>query len=71
MLEQMTPDSAFDTNTARLIRREALRKAAADLNTASPSGLENVLARISKEVTDEAEARRSVTPPAGSHPSRP
>lgn len=71
MPEQTTPDPTFDTLTARLIHREALRKAAADLNTTSPSGLENALARISQEVTEEAEARRVATPSPESHPSKP
>ena len=71
MTEQTMTDATFDTLTARLIQREALRKAAADLNTDSPPGLENTLARISKEVTDEAEARRAATLPPGSRPSRP
>ena len=71
MPEQTQSDPAFDTLTARLIHREALRKAAADLNTASPSGLENALARIAKEVTEEAEARRVATPPQEPRPFRP
>jgi phage shock protein A len=44
----------FDRMTARLIRREALRRAAADLNPTSGPGLENALANISAEVTAEA-----------------
>jgi hypothetical protein len=39
------------------LRREALRRAAAELNSTSPRGLEDVLARISAEVTAEARAR--------------
>jgi hypothetical protein len=48
------PDPAFDTFTSRLIRREALRRAALELSTATPAGLEDTLARISAEVTAEA-----------------
>lgn len=43
--------------TSRLLRREALRRAAEELNTTSPHGLEHALARISAEVTAEARAR--------------
>jgi hypothetical protein len=45
--------------TARLLRREALRRAAEELNTTSGPGLEGVLARISAEVTAEAVSRQS------------
>jgi hypothetical protein len=48
------PDPVFDTFTSRLIRREALRRAALELSTATPLGLEDALARISAEVTEEA-----------------
>jgi hypothetical protein len=52
------PDPAFDALTARLIRREALRRAALELSTATPAGLESALAEISAEVTaDAAEAK--------------
>jgi phage shock protein A len=54
MPDQDAPDPQFDAMTARLIRREALRRAAEELNTASPPGLEDALARISAEVTAEA-----------------
>jgi hypothetical protein len=54
MADQDQPDPAFDTFTARLIRREAQRRAALELSTATPLGLENALARISEEVTAEA-----------------
>ena len=63
------PDPAFDTMTARLLRREALRRAAEELNTTSGPGLESVLARISAEVTEEAAEK--VLPTPGSHPSKP
>jgi phage shock protein A len=58
MLDQDAPDPKFDAMTSRLLRREALRRAAEELNTASPPGLENALARISAEVTAEALDRR-------------
>lgn len=48
------PDPKFDAMTARLLRREALRRAAEELNTTSGPGLEDMLARISAEVTAEA-----------------
>jgi hypothetical protein len=56
------PDPEFDAMTARLLRREALRRAAEEMNTTSGPGLESVLARISAEVT--AEAAASKTSPA-------
>ena len=55
--EQDRPDPAFNAMTSRLLRREALRRAAEELNTASPRGLEDTLARISAEVTADARAR--------------
>jgi phage shock protein A len=58
MVDQDAPDPKFDAMTARLLRREALRRAAEELNTASPPGLEDALARISAEVTAEAVYRR-------------
>ena len=54
MVDPDAPDPKFDAMTARLLRREALRRAAEELNTASPTGLEDALARISAEVTAEA-----------------
>jgi phage shock protein A len=57
MVEQDRPDPAFDAMTSRLLRRKALRRAAEELNTTSGPGLEDVLARISAEVTAEASAR--------------
>ena len=48
------PDPAFDAMTNRLIRREAMRRAAEELNTVTGPGLESMLARISDEVTAEA-----------------
>jgi hypothetical protein len=46
-----------DAVTKRLNEREAMRREAADLNTASPAGLEGALSRISDEVTADAEQR--------------
>ena len=40
MLDQDAPDPKFDAMTARLLRREALRRAAEELNTTSGPGLE-------------------------------
>jgi hypothetical protein len=68
-MEPDPPDPAFDTMTARLLRREALRRAAEELNTTSAPGLESVLSRISAEVT--AEAAEKVEPVTRSHPSKP
>lgn len=57
MLDQDAPDPLFDAMTARLLRREALRRAAEELSTTSGPGLEGVLARISADVTAEAACR--------------
>ena len=54
MTEQEKSDAMHATLAARLIQREALRRAAAELATTTPAGLESVLARISAEVTAEA-----------------
>jgi hypothetical protein len=62
MADQDLPDAAFDAHTSRLIRREALRRAALELSTATPVGLENALARISAEVTAEAYAAKKKPP---------
>jgi hypothetical protein len=56
-LDQDAPDPQFDAMTARLLRREDLRRAAEELNTTTGPGLEAVLARISDEVTAKAAAR--------------
>lgn len=61
MVDQDLPDPQFDAMTARLLRREALRRAAEEVNTMSAPGLEGVLARISAEVTAEAACRISGT----------
>lgn len=59
MMEHERSDPDFDAVTTRLLRREALRRAASELNTTSGPGLESVLARISAEVTAEAAGRTS------------
>jgi hypothetical protein len=64
MADQDRPDPQFDAMTARLLRREALRRAAEELNTTLPMGLESVLSRISAEVTADAASRVSATPAA-------
>ena len=58
MVDKDVPDPQFDAKTARLLRREALRRAAEELNTTSGPGLEDALARISAEVTAEAVYRK-------------
>jgi hypothetical protein len=63
MEDQDRPDPEFDAMTARLLRREALRRAAQEMNTTSGPGLESVLARISAEVTAEAASRKTVPAP--------
>jgi len=60
MTDQAPPDPQFDAMTARLLRREALRRAAQELNTTLGPGLEGVLARISAEVTADAADRISI-----------
>jgi hypothetical protein len=47
MVDQGAPDPQFDAMTARLLRREALRRASEELNTTSAPGLEDTLVRIS------------------------
>jgi hypothetical protein len=47
-------DQPVETFSARLIRREAERRAALELTTTTPAGLESTLARISAEVTADA-----------------
>jgi len=73
-MEQDQPDLQFNAATARLLRREALRRAAEELNTTSGPGLEDMLGRISAEVTaDAAEKHDAATPEPQrrSHPSTP
>ena len=57
-MENDQSEPEFNAATARLLRREALRRAAEELNTTSPPGLENVLNQISEEVTADAEEKR-------------
>jgi hypothetical protein len=64
MTDQATTDAAFKTFSERLIRREALRRAALELSTTTPAGLESALARISEEVTAEAKEARALPEPA-------
>jgi len=66
MVDRSDPDPQFDAMTSRLLRREALRRAAEELNTTMGPGLEGVLARISAEVTADAASRVSSTPDAAS-----
>ena len=56
-MENDQSEFEFNAATARLLRREALRRAAEELNTTSGPGLENILGRISDEVTAEAEEK--------------
>ena len=65
MVEDDRPDPQWDAMTARLLRREALRRAASEMNTTSGPGLESVLARISAEVTAEAAASKTSPARAG------
>jgi len=61
MSDHDRPDPQFDAMTARILRREALRRAAQEISASSGPGLENVLARISAEVTAEAVALRDAS----------
>ncbi len=78
--DQDKSDLAFNAMTTRLLRREALRRAAEEVSTMTGPGLESMLARISAETTEEAVERLSdaATPPVAaplspprSHPSKP
>jgi hypothetical protein len=79
MPEQDESDREFNAMSNRLIKREQLRRAAADLNNTSPPALENALANISAEVTQEAAERLAAaaktkpSPPQSPapHPSKP
>lgn len=57
MPDEDKADPVFDAMTSRLLRREALRRAAEELNPMTGPGLEGILARISAEVTAEAASR--------------
>jgi hypothetical protein len=61
MVDRDQSDPEFDALTSRLLRREALRRAAAELNTTFGPGLEGVLANISAEVTADAVSRVAAT----------
>jgi hypothetical protein len=67
MVDQDAPDPQFDVTTARLLRREALRRAAEELNITSGPGLEEALARISTEVTEEAAYRHATAAGKSDH----
>ena len=54
MVDQEPADPQFNAATNRLLRREALRRAAQEVSTMTGPGLENALAQISNEVTEEA-----------------
>jgi hypothetical protein len=57
------PDAELETFSVRLIRREAKRRAALELSTTTPAGLESTLARITAEVTaDAVDARKNSKP---------
>jgi phage shock protein A len=71
MAEQEAPDPLFDAMTARLLRREALRRAAEELNTTSAPGLEDALAQISAEVTAEAVYRQNTAAAGQPQPELP
>jgi phage shock protein A len=79
MADDDQAEQDFNTMTNRMLRREALRRAAADLNSTSPPALEHALANISAEVTAEAAERIAAarakpsppTPPPPPHPSKP
>jgi hypothetical protein len=80
-MDQDPTDAEFHTLTNRLLRREALRRAAQELSSTSGPGLEDVLGRISAEVTAEAndkrarDERKTIPEPAPAprqpHPSTP
>ncbi len=73
MPRQEESDSDFNAKANRLIRRESLRREAANLSSTSPPALENALAGISAEVTEEAAERLAAAEKAKTspHPSRP
>lgn len=54
MADDPAPSPGIGAVNARLLQREALRKAARDLNVTFGPGLEDALARVSAEVTEEA-----------------
>jgi hypothetical protein len=68
MADHDAPDPAHDRLTSRLLRREALRRATEELSTTTSPGLEQALARVSAEVTEEAAYRRAKTDSADAAP---
>jgi hypothetical protein len=58
-MDQDPSDAEYHAMTARLLRREAMRRAAKELNSTSAPGLEDLLSRISAEVTAEASHERA------------
>ncbi len=56
-MDQDQTEGQFNASVARLLHREALRRAAQELNSTSGLGLEGMLARISAEATAEAAER--------------
>ncbi len=70
MADQDVSDAQFQAMTSRLLRREALRRAAEELNTMTGPGLEQALARVSAEVTEEAAYRHAKANHAHAAPDR-
>jgi hypothetical protein len=68
MADPDAPDPQFDAMTARLLRREALRRAAEELNTMTGPGLEQAMARVSAEVTEEAAYKHQTAVGKADHP---
>ena len=72
-MERSPDQTEFNAKTARLLRREALRRAAEELNPMTGPGLEGVMSQISAEVTAEAlekHAAEAITPEPSSAPPR-
>lgn len=67
MADQDASDAQFAVMTSRLLRREALRRATKELNTTSGPGLEETLARISNEATEEAAYRHATAGSKADH----
>lgn len=66
-MDRDAPDARFDAATARLLRREAFRRAREEPNIGFPSGLEDVLARVTAEA---AKARETALPGFPTDPVR-
>ena len=71
MVDQSARDPQFDATTSRLLRREALRRAAEELSTMTGPGLEQALARVSAEVTEEAAYRNATAATKADHAPSP